>query len=266
MNELDRKILFFDIDGTLITNGKEKIMPESTKEAILLAKEKGHLTFVNSGRVFANIYDDIRSVGFDGFVCGCGTYIFANGEEIYHHKLDKEICRDIVEKCTMYNMRALYEHTNHVAFDGVRGLGDAEYLIEYFRKMGTKIIEDVNSDEFIFDKFVAAYDASSMLDEFKQYVSKDFDYIQRERDFLEIVPKGFSKATGIEYLLKYYNIPLKNAYAFGDSNNDLDMLKYVPNSIAMKESSEDVLAIASYVTDTVTGDGIYKAMKHFGVI
>ena len=180
MDTSSRKILFFDVDGTLITNDDKKILPQSTIQAINLAKQKGHLTFVNSGRVFCNIYDDIKSVGFDGYVCGCGTYIFAKGKEIFHNKLSREVCMDMVETCSLYKMKALYEHTNHVAYDGKVGLGDAYYLIEYFQSMGTPIIDDVFDSKFTFDKFVAAYDDKSQLEELKTYASAKFDCIRRE--------------------------------------------------------------------------------------
>ena len=65
----DRKIIFFDIDGTLITTDFASKVPESTKEAIQIAKQKGHLVFVNTGRVFCCIDNVIKSVGFDGYVC-----------------------------------------------------------------------------------------------------------------------------------------------------------------------------------------------------
>ena len=94
----------------------------------------------------------------------------------------------------------------------------------------------------------------------------DFTFIEREGSFWEAVPKGFSKATGIKYLLDYYKIPIENAYVFGDSNNDLEMLQYVPNSIAMGVCSPEVKAIASYRTARVEEDGIRKAMEHFGII
>ena len=63
-----------------------------------------------------------------------------------------------------------------------------------------------------------------------------------------------------------YEIPLARIYAFGDSNNDLDMLRYVQNSIAMGVCTEEVAKAASYRTDTVEADGIEKAMRHFGII
>jgi hydroxymethylpyrimidine pyrophosphatase-like HAD family hydrolase len=97
-------------------------------------------------------------------------------------------------------------------------------------------------------------------------MSEDFTCIQREGNFLEVVPHGFSKATGIRFLMEKYDIPLERIYAFGDSNNDLDMLRYVQNSIAMGVCTEEVAEAASYRTDTVEQDGIEKAMRHFGMI
>ena len=71
-----RKILFFDIDGTLITDDGKRYFPDSAKEAIQKARENGHLALINTGRVFCNVTEEIRSAGFDGFVCGCGTHLF----------------------------------------------------------------------------------------------------------------------------------------------------------------------------------------------
>lgn len=50
-----RKILFFDIDGTLITDDGKRYFPDSAKEAIQKARENGHLAFINTGRVFCDV-------------------------------------------------------------------------------------------------------------------------------------------------------------------------------------------------------------------
>jgi len=93
-----------------------------------------------------------------------------------------------------------------------------------------------------------------------------FDYIDRGSNFCEIVPKGFSKATGIQYLLDYFDIPLENAYAFGDGNNDAPMLLYCPNSIIMEKGPEELKRQVMMVTDDAENDGIYKAMVKLGII
>ena len=97
------------------------------------------------------------------------------------------------------------------------------------------------------------------------YITKDFDYIHRGEGFYEIVPKGYSKATGMQCLCDYFKVGIEDCYAFGDSNNDLPMLSYVPHSIAMGESSEELKKQVEYVTTGVLEDGILNAMKYYGL-
>ena len=72
MENKDRKLVFFDIDGTLI-DGPTHQIPQSAVEAIRKLRENGHLAFINTGRTLVSIEPRIREIGFDGLVCGCGT-------------------------------------------------------------------------------------------------------------------------------------------------------------------------------------------------
>ena len=82
-----RKALFFDIDGT-IWNMKNEI-PESTVRAIRALREKGHLTFLCSGRSRAFIQEPkLFDIGFDGVISGCGTMIEYHGKTVSYKKLD----------------------------------------------------------------------------------------------------------------------------------------------------------------------------------
>ena len=63
----ERCMLFFDIDGTLITTDGKRTFPESAKRALREARERGHLVYINTGRVMENVDDFIREVGFDGY-------------------------------------------------------------------------------------------------------------------------------------------------------------------------------------------------------
>ena len=67
-----KKIAFFDIDGTL-TSEIDGSIPQSAITAIRKARANGNLMFLNTGRCIQNVEPRFQEVGFDGFVCGCGT-------------------------------------------------------------------------------------------------------------------------------------------------------------------------------------------------
>ena len=83
---------------------------------------------------------------------------------------------------------------------------------------------------------------------------------------LEIMDKSVSKAAGIEILLKHYNIKIEEAVAFGDNYNDVEMLQYIPQSVAMKNAPAAIQKIASAVTDSNEDGGIYTYLKKFEII
>ncbi len=57
MNNNRTKALFFDIDGTLLSE-KTRRVPDSAKEALKQAREKGHLVLINTGRVYPHLTRD----------------------------------------------------------------------------------------------------------------------------------------------------------------------------------------------------------------
>ncbi len=261
------KLLFFDIDGTLITDDGRRYFPESAKEAIRLARAAGHKTFINTGRVLVNIEDFIREAGFDGYVCGCGTHIILDGKELLHNLVPRERCVEIAEKARECRMLALFEQAEQTCYD--KGIWGNEYreVLDYFISMKRKMVEDIYAPEFLFDKFATwYYDDNDRVQEFLDYISEDFDSIKREGNFYECVPKGFSKATGIRFLCERFGVTEEDCYAFGDSNNDIGMLSAVKYSVAMGNSTPGVIACAAFHTDTVENGGIKKAMEHYHLI
>ena len=112
----DRKLLFFDIDGTLLSE-KTHTVPQSAKEALKKAKENGHLIFINTGRPISTIDQEIHDLNPDGYICGCGTYITYHDQVIYHHQLSKERCKEIASLIKKYEIDAVLESKDHVYFN-----------------------------------------------------------------------------------------------------------------------------------------------------
>ena len=82
----------------------------------------------------------------------------------------------------------------------------------------------------------------------------------------ELTAAGVTKATGVQTVLDMYDADLSDSYVFGDSCNDISMLRMCPNSTAMGNGSEEVKKAAAYVTGHCDDDGIANALKHFGLI
>ena len=83
---------------------------------------------------------------------------------------------------------------------------------------------------------------------------------------IDIIPKDGGKSAGIRQYLDLLGIDRSESMAFGDGENDIDMLEFVGVGVAMGNADDAVKAAADYVTDTVDNDGIAKALQHFGLI
>ncbi|MGN0676279.1 MAG: HAD hydrolase family protein, partial [Ruminococcus sp.] len=145
---------------------------------------------------------------------------------------------------------------------------DDERIIMFMReflKRGASFLKTGENPDFGFDKFIVWVDENTDRELFYSSVSQYYTMIDRGNGLFENVPKGFSKATGIYKILEILGIDISNAYAIGDSMNDLSMLQAVPNSIAMGQGTS-VHKYVSYITDDIYNDGIWNALKHFELI
>ena len=261
-----RSIIFFDIDGTIATEDDRAIIPQSTRDAIRMTREKGNLTFINSGRTAFNISPRVKELGFDGYVCGCGTYIEHNNEVLFYRTIEQSECRHIADFLRKCNVTPVYEHRDGYFFDDKAPITDGlKEFMEVFVDTGIDISGRVEDEDFGFDKFVIWVNEKSDMELFRREIGKNFSIIDRGGGFYEMVPAGYSKATGIRMILDKLGIPLERAYAIGDSMNDMPMLEAVPNSIAMG-GAERIYPYVSYITTPIEEDGIANALKHFDLI
>ena len=259
------KIIFFDIDGTLICGGSE-LMSESTKEAIRIARANGHICMINTGRTKRLVGENLTGqVEFDGLLLGCGTEIEYHGKQLMHKTFSMEESKAILAAMKKYHVDAVLEGSR----EDYAPRGE-EVFTETFRHMAREI-ENRKYDRYAnapgnYDKLYAYAETPAGMDGMKHDLSEILDFIDREQGFYEIVPKGYSKATAIRYITEYLNIPMEDTVAIGDSNNYLPMLQYAHTSIAMGNSSKQVLEVADYITTDVDKDGIWNALKWLGVL
>lgn len=262
---MDKKIIFFDIDGTILSHRTGNIS-DSTRSAIQKARENGHLTFINTGRTLAEIEAAITDVGFDGLICGCGTYINYHGTVLLHQEIAPRLAKEIVDDLRSYQMDGLLEGTDEIYYDTtiyydrLLTQRDTHRDIYHFN-VRTWDVPEIHMDKFcIWTENKANF--SLFFDKYKEL----FDFIDRKGRLFEVVPKGYSKATGIEFVINHFGIKRENTYALGDGPNDHLMLNYVKHSIAMGNADPDTQKLVSFITKDVDEDGVAYALKHFNII
>lgn len=262
---MNSKIIFFDIDGTILSH-RNFTISDSTLGAIKQAKENGHLTFINTGRTFAEIDAEILNLGFDGFVCGCGTYISYNNSILLHALIDQKTRKELIQDFRTLKLNAILEGTSGIYFDE-QPKDETVRFIEDMYKSHNFNVKTWDEPGIEFDKFCIWQGEPKAKKQFYEKYKLQFDFISRDGEaFWETIPKGYSKATGIKYLLDHLNIPYENAFALGDSSNDLAMLSYVKHSIGMGNSDQAVKDIVSYITRDVDEGGVAHALRHFNII
>ena len=269
---MDRKLLFFDIDGTLLAGGIPGYIPDSAIHALKTLQANGHYIFINSGRTYSFMPKPIREFPFDGYICGCGTEIILHGETIFHYEIPKELrvrMKDVLKEA---NVQGVFEGHSACYYNFEEEfLPPLAHIYESYTKIELpNAVRGFDDPEFAYDKFVIITHEGSDLEKFRSLTENDFQLMgspeQRPYGFGEVVPKACSKATGIDFLVDYLGLSLEDCYVFGDGPNDLSMLRHVKNSVAMGNSFPEILGKTSYVTTPVDRDGIYVALKHFGLI
>lgn len=263
---MDRKVMFFDIDGTLLASGQE-VIDEDVLAAIQEARKNGHLMFINTGRTVANLSEYLLNAGFDGYVCACGTHILINGETVFYHHTPDEVCELVIKSAKENAFDIFYESYHGIYYDADDIVTDeAKHLAADLDTLDL-LFKSVPAENFNFDKFVTWNRKGVDLEKFDAALSEYYDRIDRQAGFNEFVPKGFSKATGIQFILDEFGLDISQAHAVGDSTNDLPMLEYVPHSIAMGNSDpKSLFEKVEYVTTDIDKNGIINALKHYGFI
>lgn len=254
------KAIFFDIDGTLISN-KKGVLPESTKRCLKILKEKGIKRIVCTGRhkIEMNALHNI-DWDFDGYItlngnlCLDEDFIPYAGKNIQEDEAmvlgeifkAKKIPFAIVTEDNLY---INYVDQQVITVQGSTN-GEIPSIDEYHGEKIYQVITYIDKDK------------QKMLTEFLDECS----VTSWNEHAINIISRGTSKATGIKKSLEHFGIDQSETMAFGDGNNDEEMLKYVSIGVAMGNATDKLKSIADYVTDEVDNDGIEKALKHFKII
>lgn len=269
-----KKVLFFDIDGTLINH--DGMVCESTREALDKLKENGHLRFICTGRTKCMLPKAITEIDFDGFVYGAGTHLEYKNETVFYTEIPEEQVKKALRILDEFEIAYALEGADNVYVPRAMYEDDRPYFKGFIRKLQGVIKIMDETDEIHISKITCIMPPlteaqfASFVEQFNGYyniiIHENGDEKVLTNGLVELVPMQYNKATGIQDILQAMNMEWEQAIAVGDSNNDLEMLAYVPTSVCMGNGSAKAKSKASIVTDTIDNDGIAKAMKELHLI
>lgn len=259
----NKGIIFFDIDGTLLTE-EERVLPESTKRAVLQLKELGHEVAIATGRA-AFLFEDLREeLGIDTYICYNGSYVVLRGEVIYTNPLDPKALENLTDFALENQDPIVYMNDKKMSTNVPT---DHPYIQESIASLRVNAYPDQEKD---FNKLNHIYQALLFNTDGEEIIYQeafpDFEFVRWHPKSSDVLPKGGSKAVGIKKLLDYLDFPKERQYAFGDGLNDIEMLSMIQNSVAMGNAQPEVKEVAAYVTKDSDDNGILHGLQMVGLL
>ena len=241
----DTKVFFSDFDGTLV-NSRRELMP-AVRDVLQKWSEAGNRFVLISGRALSNVLTlaEEKDLHYPGmFLCGfngTGLYDCERSMTLYHTGIDLAICEEV---CRIARENGIHFQT----YEGKHILceHDDEALAFYVERVQMPVI--ITDDVMKYQKnrpgkiLAIELEQPEKLEVLRAQLHErfpdDLEMFYSNPNYLEIVPKGINKGTIVRWLCRELGLPIENAIAAGDSENDLEMIRAAGCGILMKNGAE----------------------------
>lgn len=267
---LPYSIIALDLDGTL-TNSEKNITPR-TFDALMKAQREGVRLVLASGRPtfgIATLANQLQLADYGGYVLsynGGRIIDWCEKTVIFSQVVDQKlvpILYDFAEKAQLPIVTYLPEAI-------LASKNEGEYLAEEARINGMPVVVAQNFVEEAMQiaggstKFLIPGEPELLIQlesEMKTALSEQMEVFRSAPFFLELPPKGIDKAQSLQRLLTHLGLERESLMAFGDGFNDLSMIQFAGQGVAMANAVEEVKSIADFVTTSNEEDGIAHALE-----
>lgn len=270
---MEKKILFLDLDGTLLNDRKE-ITP-GNRRALEQLQRDGHRVVITTGRPLKSAMEQARRLEMDR--PGCFLIAF-NGAAIYDWERQAQVFVQGLELPAVLQVFAYANSKNlHIQTYDAR-----EVLVERrcddatvrrycgLVEMDFRVVEDIRGAlrELPAKALVIDYDDQAGLLQTEQWLRQKMahqvDCFFSCDQYLEIVPKGINKGEAVRRLCGIVNIPIEATVAVGDAANDLSMLRAAGIGVSMANATDEVKAAADAVTQCDNNhDGVAEVIAKY---
>lgn len=252
------KAIFFDIDGTLLSH-RIKDVPMSTRQALDQLSELHVDRVIATGRHSTEIdILPVNDIKFDAYITLNGQLCYdSKGNVFYENPLQEtEEILKLFHSSTVPVM-LIEEKRMYINFIN----DDVVQAQEEISTPVPPVMEYTGNTIYQAVIYVKQEEQSKIIGCLKNVK------ITRWNDrAVDVIAKGGSKVKGIERYLAVKGYTGAETAAFGDGGNDVEMLRYVREGIAMGNAGSFVKSAADYVTSDVDSNGIEKGLRHLGLL
>lgn len=282
-----RRIVFIDIDGTILEHGSR--MSPSTPAAIAAARANGHLIYLCTGRSAGDINPRVQEIDVDGAITNGGAFAVrstAGGpEQVVAHLMPRPLVDRMIAyfiehgahyflqtDASVYVSPGVLEHVErflrqHPSVDDhgrPTGGTDDLALLNHYRPL-----DEVDLDAVVKATFLST--ASDTLTRAADELGEEFHVIPGSIPLPggsngEICQRGVNKGAAILEVLDILGIDAAQAVGIGDGWNDIEMFEVCGTAVAMGGADPALQARADLVTTAVLDDGVRNALAQLGLL
>lgn len=258
------KIVFFDVDGTLYNHAINGVSAEVIK-ALKKLKDNGMIICVATGRPMDSLLllkNFLNEIAFDYLITSNGQAIYHNDKLVYKNYLHPEDVKAIIKKANELDLSlALISDEINIITKLNDIVKESCAAINHECPVERPISEDFSSpvDHLI------CYETMDKMKYFAPII-KHSVITYWTNDVFDFVPDNGVKANGIKLVLNHLKLNREAALAFGDGQNDIDMLQYVGFGVAMGNAPLETQEAADYVCESINDDGVSKTLKKLNLL
>ncbi|GGE34988.1 Cof-type HAD-IIB family hydrolase [Streptococcus himalayensis] len=269
---MSTKVIAIDLDGTLLNNNSQ--LSPFTKETIQKISKKGHHVIITTGRPYRMALDFYKElelqtpmINFNGSL----THIPEQKWEFEQSvPLDKSFLLDLVkreEEIEADFIASEYRRKFYITNTDEDVVNPALFGIDSFKEHHQLQSALVTSNPNAILMQTRVEDKYALADELNHFYKNQLSINTwgGPLNILECSAKGVHKAFALEYLLKVLNKDRNDLIAFGDEQNDTQMLAFAGTGYAMKNANPTLLPYADeQLSLTNEEDGVaHELMRLF---
>ena len=269
---MEKKLLFTDLDGTLLNDKKE--ITDGNRRAVEAMLSAGHSVIIATGRPLSSALKQAARLGLNGPGCllicfnGCTIYDIASGRTLYHEALSFEDLYVLFDEAARRDLHIQTYDESHVL---VEPRCDTWRVHTYCTTtlMDLKVIPDVRTLTRRPEKaLLIDHDNKDKLDSFRAFVD-EYSHGRPAStatcpEYLEVMNVTATKGSALVRTAELLGVPIRNTVAAGDAENDLTLIKAAGTGAVMRNGSDDVKAVADYITERDNNnDGVAEIIERF---